>query len=149
MLLVELIWLMMMMGGDFGISVSGTIVSFPIITAWDLNDWITSNKIKHLIHANDVGNILDVSNYCSWFMSLKITTEFLKFKIKCINNVSISGSTMASHHIFSNYRSFDCCSHACLDDINLRRFFYFLEFCIIIQYAIVYLKTKFLISDLA
>ena len=28
-------------------------------------------------------------------------------------------------------------------------FFYFLEFCIIIQYAIVYLKIKFLISDLA
>ena len=95
------------------ISVSGTIVSFPIITASDLNNKIIRNKIKQIIHANDLSIILDIK-LLFWFMSffmILIVIYNLKF--------NFSGSAMASHHIFSNYRSFDWCPYAGIDDINL------------------------------
>ena len=47
------------MGGDFGM-ISGTIVSFPIITASDSMKNRIINEMKKIIHAmNDLGIISD------------------------------------------------------------------------------------------
>ena len=54
-----------------------------------------------------------------WFMSFFFLMMLIYDYLIQNTMISFSGSTMASYHIFSMYRSFDRCTYAGIDDINL------------------------------